>query len=170
MSTPASWQIPPWRRYGESSTTIHVPQAAAHGIQAFCSSPGNPLELSVGAQVQARECTRRKANFYVVFTPDPAKTLKYLKWHPKLLFDRDARIGQINQFLADSTPLPVRVWHNGEEIGRNGMPVRTNIYRAGYDSGSMPTNGGGAHDFAVVHAGGGFQAPGPFSAAPSREW
>jgi hypothetical protein len=95
---------------------------------------------AVGAQVQARECSRRKANFYVVFTPDPAKTLKYLKWHPKLLFDRDANIGQINKFLADSTPLPVRVWHNGEEIGRNGMPVRTNIYCAGYDSGFMPTN------------------------------
>jgi len=98
------------------------------------------IALSVGAHVQARECTRRKANFYVVFTPDPATTLKYLKRHPKLLFDRDANIGQINKFLADSTPLPVRVWHNGEEIGRNGMPVRTNISCAGYDAGSMPTN------------------------------
>jgi len=76
------------------------------------------IALSVGAHVQARECTRRKANFYVVFTPDPAKTLKYLKWHPKLLFDCDANIAQINKFLADSTPLPVRVWHNGSNIGQ----------------------------------------------------
>jgi len=95
---------------------------------------------SVGAHVQARECSRRNANFYVVLTPDPALTLKYLKWHPKLLFDRDANSVQINKFLQDSTPLPVRVWHNGELFGRNGMPVRTNITCAGFDTGNMPTN------------------------------
>ena len=98
------------------------------------------VALSVGAQVQKRECTRRKANFYVVFTPDPARTLKYLKWHPKLLFDRDASIGQINKFLADTTPLPVRVWHNGEEVGRYGRAVEMNISCAGYDAGFTPTN------------------------------
>lgn len=106
----------------------------------FMVSRLTKIALSVGAQVQPRECTRRKANFYVVFTPDPARTLKYLKWHPRLLFDRDASIGQINKFLADTTPLPVRVWHNGQEVGRYGRPIETNVYCAGYDTGFMPTN------------------------------
>jgi len=95
---------------------------------------------SVGAHVQARECSRRNANFYVVFTPDPAPTLKYLKWHPKLLFDRDANSVQINKFLQDSTPLPVRVWHNAELIGPSGMRVGTINSCAGFDSPSFKMN------------------------------
>ena len=95
---------------------------------------------SVGAHVQARECSRRNANFYVVFTPDPALTLKYLKWHPKLLFDRDANSVQINKFLQDSTPLPVRVWHNAELIGPSGMRVGTINSCAGFDSPSFKMN------------------------------
>lgn len=82
------------------------------------------VALSVGANVRQRDCARRRANFFVVFTPDPARTLKYLNWHPKLLFGRDANIVQINNFLGQSTPLPVRIWHNADLIGRNGTTAQ----------------------------------------------
>jgi hypothetical protein len=101
------------------------------------------IALSVGAHVQARECSRRNANFYVVFTPDPARTLKYLKWHPRLLFDQDATIVQIDKFLAESAPLPVRIWHNADLIGRNGRPVKSNNNCPAYDSWHSNCDAGG---------------------------
>jgi hypothetical protein len=98
------------------------------------------VALSVGANVRQRDCARRRANFFVVFTPDPARTLKYLNWHPKLLFGRDANIVQINNFLGQSTPLPVRIWHNADLIGRNGTTVKTGVDCAGMSFGDIPVN------------------------------
>ena len=98
------------------------------------------IAMSVGAHVQARECSRHNANFYVVFTPDPTKTLKYLKRHPRLLFDRDASSVQINKFLEDSTPLPVRIWHNAELIGANGTVLGRNNSCGGFDSNVFTIN------------------------------
>jgi hypothetical protein len=98
---------------------------------------------SIGAHVQAQECSRRKANFIVVFTPDPAATLKYLKWHPRLLFDTDSSIVQINNFLQESQPLPVRIWHNAELIGNNGLPVKQNNVCPAFDTGRSNCDAGG---------------------------
>jgi hypothetical protein len=78
---------------------------------------------SVGAKVRARRCSLQTANFYVLFTPNPGETLKYLHYHPALLFHRDATRQQIERFLSPSKSEAVRVWHNADFVGRDGAPL-----------------------------------------------
>jgi hypothetical protein len=106
----------------------------------FVLSRLTQVALSVGANVRQRDCSRQRANFFVVFTPDPARTLKYLNRHPRLLFDRDANMVQINNFLRQSTPLPARIWHNADLIGRNGTTVNRGVNCAGMSFGDFPVN------------------------------
>jgi hypothetical protein len=63
------------------------------------------------------------ANFYALFTPDPAETLRYLKRHPLVLQDRvETGLPQIERFLDPPKSVVVRVWHDAEVLARNGTP------------------------------------------------
>jgi len=81
------------------------------------------VATSVGAPLREAGCSRNSANFHVVFTPDPAATLKSLNWHPRLLFQDDAAAPQIERFLNPPKSNVVRVWHNAEFLGYDGTPV-----------------------------------------------
>jgi hypothetical protein len=81
------------------------------------------IAVAAGAQVRAKGCTRKDVNFYVVFTPDPARTLHYLDIHPALLFDSDASRPQIDQFLNPKADDVVRIWHNAMLSGANGQTL-----------------------------------------------
>jgi len=81
------------------------------------------VATSVGARLRKVGCSRYSANFYVVFTPNPAETLKYLQRRPALLFHDDARPQQIQRFLSPPKSEVIRVWHNAEMVGRDGVPL-----------------------------------------------
>jgi hypothetical protein len=81
------------------------------------------LAGSVGAPLRQAGCARQAANFYVVFTPNPDLTLKYLHHRPTLLFHSDASPKQIEQFLTPAKSQAVRVWHNADLVGRDGIPM-----------------------------------------------
>ncbi|HTT01580.1 MAG TPA: hypothetical protein VMG11_05765 [Steroidobacteraceae bacterium] len=81
------------------------------------------LAASVGAPLRKAGCARAAANFYVVFTPDPDLTLRYLHRRPTLLFHSDANPTQIGQFLSPAKAEVVRVWHNADLLGRDGVPM-----------------------------------------------
>lgn len=78
---------------------------------------------SVGASLLKRGCARYSTNFYVVFTANPAETLRYLHHRPGLLFHGDAGRQQVERFLDPPKSDVVRVWHNAEIVGRDGMPL-----------------------------------------------
>lgn len=82
------------------------------------------VATSVGAELR-RGCSRRDANFYVVFTPNPEETLKYLHHHPWLLFPSNTPPPQIERFLSPPTSDVVRVWHNAQFVSGGGAPVVT---------------------------------------------
>jgi len=78
---------------------------------------------SVGASLRKRGCAQYSANFFVVFTSNPMETLKYLHHRPALLFHGDARPQQIERFLSPAKSDVVRVWHNAEVVGRDGVSL-----------------------------------------------
>jgi len=78
---------------------------------------------SVGASLRKRGCAQYSANFYVVFSSNPTETLKYLHHRPALLFHGDARPQQIERFLSPPKSDVVRVWHNAEVVGRDGVSM-----------------------------------------------
>jgi hypothetical protein len=89
----------------------------------FVLSRLSGIASSVGAKVRAGRCSLPNANFYVVFSPNPGETLKYLHHHPGLLFHRDATRQEIAKFLSPAKPTVVRVWHNAEFVGRDDAPL-----------------------------------------------
>jgi hypothetical protein len=89
----------------------------------FVAARLSQVAASVGAPLRKGGCSRNTANFYVVFTPNPAATLKYLNWHPRLLFKDDATAPQIDRFLNSPKSQVARVWHNAEFLGRDGTPL-----------------------------------------------
>lgn len=86
----------------------------------FVAARLSQIATSVGAPVR-KECSRLSANFYALFTPDPAETLRYLKRHPLVLQDRlETSLPQIERFLNPPKSVVVRVWHDAEALARNG--------------------------------------------------
>lgn len=76
---------------------------------------------TAGAKVREQGCVRQDVNFYVVFTPDPARTLKYLNVQPALLFHSDASRSQMERFLSPVDSAAVRIWHNAVLTGSDGQ-------------------------------------------------
>jgi hypothetical protein len=79
------------------------------------------VAAAAGAKVSAHGCARAQVNFYVVFSPDPGRTLRYLNFHPALLFHSDAGRAQMKRFLNPVDPGAVRVWHNAAITGPDGQ-------------------------------------------------
>jgi hypothetical protein len=89
----------------------------------FVAARLSQIATSVGAPVR-EECSRFSANFYVVFTPNPAETLYHLNHDPTLLqFHPETTGPQIERFLNPPKSVVVRVWHNAEILGAGGMPL-----------------------------------------------
>lgn len=91
------------------------------GEGSFVAMRLTQIAAAAGAKVQSKGCIRQDVNFYVVFTPDPARTLKYLNIRPALLFQSDASRQQEEQFLDPKQPQVVRVWHNAVLTGADGQ-------------------------------------------------
>jgi hypothetical protein len=86
----------------------------------FVAARLSQIATSVGATVR-EECSRSTANFYVVFTPNPAETLHHLNHDPTLLqFHPETSQPQIERFLNPPKSVVVRVWHNAEILGSGG--------------------------------------------------
>lgn len=80
------------------------------------------IAASVGADVR-KECARPQANFEIVFTPNPADTLRYASQHPLLLQERpETSLSQIERFLSPPKSVVVRVWHSTEVLDAYGAP------------------------------------------------
>ena len=90
---------------------------------AFVAARLTHLAVAAGAPTRQHGCTRKDVNFYVVFTPDRARTLKYLDVHPRLLFQSDASRSQMERFLSPAGPGAVRVWHNASFVGSDRKPL-----------------------------------------------
>jgi hypothetical protein len=85
------------------------------------------IATSVGADV-FKDCSRLDVNFLVVFTPNPAETLRYLIDHPLMLQDAPGTsLPQIERFLNPRNPVAVRVWHSTEILGDDGTPCLPNV-------------------------------------------
>jgi hypothetical protein len=95
----------------------------SRGYGEFVVARLSQVATAVGASLLKRGCAQYSANFYVVFTSNPAETLKYLHHRPALLFHGDARPPQIQRFLNPPKSDVVRVWHNAEVTGRDGVPL-----------------------------------------------
>ena len=93
----------------------------------FVAARLTQVAAAAGAKVRTKGCVRRDVNFYVVFTPDPARTLKYLDVHPALLFQSDASREQMAQFLNPGQPEVVRVWHNAVLTGADGQSLAAGV-------------------------------------------
>lgn len=88
----------------------------------FVAARLSQVATSVGAPVR-KDCSRLSANFYALFTSDPAETLRYLKRHPLVLQDRvETGLPQIERFLNPPKSVAVRVWHDAEALARDGTP------------------------------------------------
>lgn len=107
--------VPRWR-----DALCFLVAGLSRGEGSFVAARLSQLAAAAGAKVRTRGCARSEVNFYVVFTPDPARTLKYLNVHPALLFQSDASRQQEEQFLDPKHPDAVRVWHNAVLTGADG--------------------------------------------------
>lgn len=114
----SSESVPRWR-----DALCFMVAGLPRGEGSFVAARLSQVAAVAGAKVRAKGCARSDVNFYVVFTPDPARTLKYLNGHPALLFHSDASRQQINQFLDPSDPGVVRIWHNAALTGADGQPL-----------------------------------------------
>jgi len=111
--------VPRWSSQPLCFLVAGLPRKRAEFVTARLAQ----LAASVGAPLRKAGCSRDAANFYVVFTANPDLTLKYLHHHPTLLFHSDANPTQIEQFLSPAKSQVVRVWHNADLVGRDGVPL-----------------------------------------------
>ena len=118
----ASESIPRWR---DALCLLVAGLPRSQG--SFVAARLTQVAVAAGAKVRTRGCVRSEVNFYVVFTPDPARTLKYLNVHPALLFQSDASRHQEEQFLDPKHPHAVRVWHNAVLTGADGQRLAVGV-------------------------------------------
>lgn len=105
----------------------------------FVAARLSQVAASVGVPLLEAGCARDRANFYVLFTPNPAESLRYLDRHPWRLFPQNAPRPQIDRFMNPPKSVVVRVWHNAEFVGSSAVPLAAE-YAPGFSMPGVLTN------------------------------